>query len=271
MHTSSIFRIYIFALASAFASPMSPHINLPIRTLAGIIVPDTPLIDAALSYARANLDDNAYNHVVRSLLLGQANHNALSSNATASLAPAFDAEAFDAEAFAVSALLHDLGWSKKPTLISADKRFEVDGAIAARDFLEREAGGEECGWDGHRVQLVWDAIALHASGDIARFKEPEVALTNLGISIELIRPEAARGAFGEGVAVTKEQFDEVVREFPRPDFRRYFRDNISGFGRTKPETTFNNWQVQYGERFVEGYSTEGRLGIDLLEALIIED
>ena len=44
-------------------------------------------------------------------------------------------------------------------MTSNDKQFEVDGAIAAREFLLREGNPEE--WDKHRIQLVWDSIAFH--------------------------------------------------------------------------------------------------------------
>lgn len=54
--------------------------------------------------------------------------------------------------------------------MSADKRFEVDGANAARDFLGREAPD----WDGRKIQLVWDAIALHTTASRSVYKEAEV-------------------------------------------------------------------------------------------------
>lgn len=69
----------------------------------------------------------------------------------------------DLEAHALAAILHDLGWAETGDLVTEDKRFEVDGANAARDFLETEAGD----WDKHRLQLVWDAIALHTTPSIA--------------------------------------------------------------------------------------------------------
>ena len=70
-------------------------------------------------------------------------------------------------------------------LISLDKRFEVDGAIAARSFLLHQEGHK---WDKHRQQLVWDSIALHTSADIAKFKETEVVLVSAGTIVELVGP-----------------------------------------------------------------------------------
>lgn len=76
--------------------------------------------------------------------------------------------------------------------ISTDKIFPVDGADAARDFI-RKAGGP--GWNDHRLQLVWDAIALHTDLEIARFKEPEVAIMCAGTYTELVGPEGGKQAF----------------------------------------------------------------------------
>ena len=126
--------------------------TLPTRTLAGVQVPDTPLITKALDLCRKHLNDLAYNHSVRSWLFGFI---------IAAKIP--ERQDRDLEAHAIAAILHDLGWAEDIDLVSDDKRFEVDGAIAAREFLEREAGD----WDKHRLQLVWDAIALHTTPSIA--------------------------------------------------------------------------------------------------------
>ena len=52
-----------------------------------------------------------------------------------------------------------IGHPPHSEVISNENRFEVDGANAARAFLKREANSQD--WDKHRLQLVWDAIALH--------------------------------------------------------------------------------------------------------------
>src|SRR4051794_33725117 len=101
---------------------------LPTRTLATITIPDTPTITRAIAFARENNDEHTFNHVMRSWLVGQASLAHLPSSSYT----------IDEEAFAVAAILHDLGWSANAHLVSADKRFEVDGANAARTFLETE-------------------------------------------------------------------------------------------------------------------------------------
>lgn len=76
------------------------------------------------------------------------------------------------------------------SFISPDKRFEVDGANAARDHVKSKGGKD---WkDKHRVQLIWDAIALHTTRDIALYKEIEVQLTSAGTLTELVGPDIAR-------------------------------------------------------------------------------
>ena len=126
--------------------------TLPTRVFAGVSVPDTPLIAKALVLCREHLNDLAYNHSVRGWLLGFV---------IAAKEP--ELQGRDLEAHSIAAILHDLGWAETGDLVTEDKRFEVDSANAARDFLRREAAD----WDKHRLQLVWDAIALHTTTSIA--------------------------------------------------------------------------------------------------------
>ena len=125
---------------------------LPTRVFAGVEVPDTTLITKALALSRKHLNDLAYNHTVRTWLFGFI---------IAAKIP--ELQGRDLEAHAIAAILHDLGWDETGDLVTQDKRFEVDGANAAREFLRREARD----WDKHRIQLVWDAIALHTTTSIA--------------------------------------------------------------------------------------------------------
>jgi hypothetical protein len=78
------------------------------------------------------------------------------------------------------------------SFVSNDKWFEVDGAQATRDFI-RHIGGRK--WDEHRLQLIWDAVALHTNPNIAKFKEPEVMFTSAGTFSELVGPELAKQQF----------------------------------------------------------------------------
>ncbi|KAL8645736.1 MAG: hypothetical protein Q9210_006542, partial [Variospora velana] len=173
---------------------------LPTRVYGGVTVPDTPLITKALDFAKANLKEPLYNHVVRSWLFGFI---------IADKAPPLQNR--DREAHSVAAILHDLGWSSNQELISADKRFEVDGANGARAFLQREASDS---FDVHRLQLVWDAIALHTTRSIALHKEPEVVATSYGITTDF------GGVKGVPMGLlTQEEYDAVLKVAPRAGFK----------------------------------------------------
>ena len=221
--------------------------SIPTRVYAGVTVPATSIVSKALEYTRARLSDMAYNHVVRSWLFGFI---------IASKIP--ELKDRDLEVHSISAILHDLGWDTTGELVSKDKRFEVDGANAAREFLRHEAVGEE--WDSRRLQLVWDAIALHTTTSIAWHKEIEIIATSYGISADFSGPE---GPFGE--QLTWEEYRKIVDELPRLGFKEGVREIMCGLCRTKPETTYDNFVGQYGERFVDGYSLTGHQAIDRIE------
>lgn len=152
--------------------------------------------------------------------------------------------------------------------VSEDKRFEVDGAMAARAFVEREGGRA---WSSkHRQQLVWDAIALHTTQDIARYKEAEVALVSGGVVTELVGPEIAKQMFGDLITVTQTEWEQIVAEFPQPGLRGYLRGVMVRLCGMKPETTYQNFVGDYGEEFLEGYEREGHRDVDLLESVLPE-
>jgi hypothetical protein len=217
--------------------------DLKTRTLATITVPDTPLITSCIAFTREHLDDHAYNHVMRSWLCGQAIISHLPPEKT---------EDLDMEAYAIGTIMHDLGWSKHPDLISKDKTFEVDGANSARTWLRHEADDKK--WDKHRIQLVWDLIALHTTPDISMHKEPEVGLACAGITVDLLGVDATKAMMGETmIGITQEEFDAIAEVFPRTGLRGYVKDTMCGFCREKPSTTYWNFQAGFGDRFVEGY------------------
>jgi hypothetical protein len=193
---------------------------LPTKVIAGVTVVDTPLIDGALKYARAHSDDMTYHHVLRSWLFGVIVYTKLHSQGKF--------PELDLEAHAISAILHDLGWDNTGELVSMDKTFEVDGAIAARTWLEEQ--GEK---DVHRNQLIWDAIALHTTPKISMYKEPVVQLCGLGIICDFHGP----GSDPTGV-LTWDEFNAVKKEFPRLDLAGGLREKIVHFCTIKPETTY---------------------------------
>src|SRR6476660_2854048 len=108
------------------------------QVLGNIRVIDTPLVTRALDLARTHSEPFLFNHAVRSWLfavrLGQ-----------------LQGISHDLEVVAVGTLLHDLGLTSGFT---GPRRFEIEGADAARVFARRE------GLDDRRVQLIWDTVAL---------------------------------------------------------------------------------------------------------------
>jgi hypothetical protein len=192
--------------------------------LAGIKVIDTTLVRDAIDLSRSLLKPYLFNHVMRSWLF-----SILLSEATA-FKP-------DLELLAVSAILHDLGLTDRYT---AENRFEVDGANAARAFLK------DYGIPAQQTQVVWDAIALHTTPSIAPHKEPEVAMTHLGISVDVI---------GIGLdRIPQHQLRAVLTEFPRLAFKNQFKECLCSVIRLKPATSFDNVLRDFGSRYVEGFT-----------------
>lgn len=130
--------------------------TLPISAIAGVLVPLTPLTTKAFAYVQKHTTPTIANHVIRSTLFALIIASKISTIA----------QSYDPETVALATLLHDLGWSTTSELVSSDERFEVDGANAACNFLKTEIAsnlGLANRWDKHRLQLVWDAIALHTT------------------------------------------------------------------------------------------------------------
>jgi hypothetical protein len=223
--TLALFSLSIISTAGSISLPKQHDMSadIPTTIIAGVTVLDTPLIKAAKAYARAHSNDMAYNHVMRSWLFSTIiSQKVLPPNA------------LDLEVQALSAILHDLGWDPTGALVSKDKRFEVDGAIAAREWIESQIkNGTAKDWDDHRIQLVWDAIALHTTPSIGQYKQPVIGMVGAGIGSDFLGPKSDP----TGV-LTWEQYEAVVKEFPRLDLAGGIRKIMCGFVATKPETTY---------------------------------
>jgi hypothetical protein len=133
---------------------------------------------------------------------------------------------------------------------------EVDGAEAARDFLLKEAPE----WDKHKLQLVLDAIALHMTRSIVFYKEMEVQACAYGIWADFQGPDRVAGGL-----LTWDEYNAVVKEFPRLNLMEELKQTMCLFCRTKPQTTYDNTVGEWGDKYVEGYSRKGKLTQDLLD------
>ena len=123
---------------SGGARMISPPSSGTSRVLAGITVPDTPVIALALDRARSESEPYLFNHAVRSWLF-------------AARIAQLKSIAHDGEVIAVGSLLHDLTLTKD---FKGPRRFEVEAAEIARAFVREQ------GFDDRRAQLVWDSVAL---------------------------------------------------------------------------------------------------------------
>ncbi|KAK4196420.1 hypothetical protein QBC40DRAFT_287330 [Triangularia verruculosa] len=223
----------------------------PTRELAGVTIIDTPLVRSAEAFALEHSSLTTYNHVMRSWLFGAL---MVKNNATLQ-------RTIDLEIQAVSALLHDLGWDQTPSspIISPDKRFEVDGAIAARAFLHSHPHGKK--WNERRTQLVWDAIALHTERAFSYFKEPDVRLVSQGIGLDFETAEIAKASFGIPAA----EYQAVVAEFPKEGFKQVVNETFVWLCGTKPSATYDTWMQPWGDRYVEGYNSSDNLRINIID------
>ena len=178
----------------------------------GIRIPDSKLARETTEFIRDTESDLLFHHPSRVYYWG-------------ALAGLRRELKVDHELLYVGCMFHDIGLTHEHC--SCDKRFEVDGANAARAFLE-----------GHGVapadiNKVWTAIALHTTPGIPEFMAPEIALLTAGVEMDVL---------GIGYEEFNDESREaVVQQHPRLDnFKENiisaFYDGIKG----KTQTTFGN-------------------------------
>lgn len=179
--------------------------------LAGVDIPDSQVAKQATELLLEHGNEFLYNHSLRVFLFSSL--NAKRNNIK-----------HDTELLYISSVFHDLGLV--PHYSSPDKRFEVDGANAARDFLKSH------GYPEQSLQRVWDTIALHTTIGIAEYKEPEVALMYSGVGLDVM---------GEGYEhLSTENRDAIIKAFPRTDFKKKIIPAFFDGFKHKTDTTFGN-------------------------------
>jgi HD superfamily phosphodiesterase len=104
--------------------------------ISGIKIPDSKIAREAAELVRQHESEMLFNHSVRVFLFGAM--KGIRQNLK-----------FDSELLYVAALFHDLGLAD--AYHTATKRFEVDGADAARAFLKSHGIPEP------KADLVWEA------------------------------------------------------------------------------------------------------------------
>ncbi|MEY8710286.1 phosphohydrolase [Mangrovibacter phragmitis] len=182
------------------------------QAIHGIVVPDSTLARAITEFVRDTETELLFNHSSRVYFFGAIAGQLRGLNANPELLYA-------------ATMFHDIGLM--PSYSSTELRFEVDGANAARDFLQSYR------LDPADIEKVWTGIALHTTPGIPEFMDPVIALTTAGVEMDVL-------------GLTYDRFSAEIREavvaaYPRtPDFKediiQAFYDGI----KHKPATTFGN-------------------------------
>ncbi|MER9445203.1 hypothetical protein NKI79_28255 [Mesorhizobium sp. M0340] len=191
--------------------------------IAGVSVPDTPLVGRAIEYARQRCEPYLFNHVVRSWLFA------------ARIGQIQNIE-HDSEVVAVGTLLHDITLNEH---FAGPRRFEVEAADLARSFVR------EGGFDERRAQLIWDSVALNSTPSIGLYKEAEVAICTAGICLDVVGLQYS--------VIPAAEIAGIVGEFPRLQMKGRMTRCFCRIAEVSPETTYDNFARDFGERFVPGY------------------
>jgi hypothetical protein len=191
-----------------------------IETIAGIVIPDTDLVREVTDYIRGAENDLLFDHSRRVFLFGALQGRRLG------LKP-------DLELLYVGAMFHDLGLTERYR--TSDRRFEVDSANAARDFLL------ERGYDPADAEKVWLGIALHTTPGIPEYLEPEIALVTAGVETDVL-----------GIGrddLSAEALAAVTAAHPRPDFKNSILGAFTNGFKHRPQSTFGTVNADVLERF----------------------
>jgi hypothetical protein len=192
--------------------------------IAGIPIPDSTIAREATEFVGDVSTQLLFDHSRRVFLWGSLQGENLGLD-------------YDPELLYVGAMFHDIGLVEGHR--SQHERFEIDGANAARAFLERHGLPEE------RVMTVWESIALHTTPEVPRYKQPEVRLVTMGVEYDVLGFR-----FHE---LSAEQRDEVLASHPRTGFKTGIVEAFSAGMRDKPETTFGTMNTDILEATVPGY------------------
>ena len=194
------------------------------QTIAGVPIPDSALALEATEFVRDVATQLLFDHSRRVFLWASLRAERLSLR-------------YDAELLYVGAMFHDVGLLEGHR--SEHERYEIDGANAARAFLERHGLPEE------QVMTVWESIALHTTREVPRYKQPEVRMVTLGVQYDVLGWQYDELSSAQRAA--------VLAAHPRPGFKEGIIEAFSAGMRDKPETTFGTMNTDVLEETVPGY------------------
>jgi len=205
-----------FGLASHAEAQSSPAI------VAGIRIVDSKIAKVATELSRGVSAPYLFNHAVRTFLFG-------------SLAGRARGLKFDEELLYLACILHDLGLTER---FSGDLPFEIQGAQAAKRFLEEQAYARD------RAAIVWDGIAMHPLR-IGQFKRPEISLVGDGAGADVLGPDLSE--------ISSSRVDEVLAAFPRLKFKDSFVTACAGVVRKHPGAASQTFMRDIRERYATDF------------------
>jgi hypothetical protein len=187
--------------------------------VAGVRIVDSEIARLATNLSRSVSPPYLFNHAMRTFLFGSLVGRALGKR-------------FDDEILFLASVLHDLGLTER---FEGDSPFEIQGAEAAKHFLEEHA------YAAQKIGIVWDGIAMHASA-IGQYKQPEIALVGEGASADVIEPDFSH--------IKKSEVDEIVSAFPRLRFKDEFVKTCADVVRKHPRSGSGSFMRDVRERYV---------------------
>jgi HD domain len=203
------------------AAGASPAESLP-SVVAGVHLVDSSIAKIATQLSRTASPPYLFNHAVRTFLFGSLIGRALGAR-------------FDEELLYLACILHDLGLTER---FQGDLPFEVQGAEAAKHFLEEQAYAKD------RAAIVWDGIAMHASL-IGHYKQAEIKLVGEGAGADVVGPD--------GSQIKKTEVEEILKAFPRLQFKTAFVKTCTDVVRKHPGGAARSFMRDIGERYVPDF------------------
>src|SRR5882757_8367059 len=205
----------------AVDNPKGPTMNTQHSAgIAGIVIPDTPLVREITEYIRDTEDELLFDHSRRVFLFGAL------QGRRRGLQP-------DLELLYAGAMFHDIGLTEGYR--TSMDRFEVNGASAASDFLLAR------GVDEADARKVWLSIALHTTPGVPEFLEPEIALVTAGVETDVLGIDRD--------ALSSDAIEAVTAAHPRPDFKRRILRAFNDGNKHRPHSTFGNVNADVLEYF----------------------
>ncbi|PWC57896.1 phosphohydrolase [Azospirillum sp. TSH7] len=185
--------------------------------ISDVRIPDSKLAREVTRFIRDTESDLLFHHSVRVYFWG-------------AIAGTRRRMSFDPELLYTASMFHDIGLTA--TYKNSQLRFEVDGANAARDFLQAQ------GISDGDIETVWNAVALHTTPGIPEFMRPEIALVQAGAGMDV----AGRGYD----QFTDDERDAVIAAFPREaDFKHGIIDAFYEGMKHRPNSTFGTFNDDF--------------------------